>query len=73
MTSMVRLLAAMASAMLLASGVVVLTIIGSPRTVAAAERPNIVFVLTDDQFPGTENAMPALQSNLVRQASSSPT
>jgi N-acetylglucosamine-6-sulfatase len=64
---MVRLLAAMASAMLLASGVVVLTIIGSPRTVAAAERPNIVFVLTDDQFPGTENAMPALQGNLVSQ------
>jgi hypothetical protein len=36
------------------------------RSMAApAERPNIVFVLTDDQFPGTENAMPALQSNLV--------
>jgi N-acetylglucosamine-6-sulfatase len=32
-----------------------------------AERPNIVFVLTDDQFPGTENAMPALQGNLVSQ------
>jgi N-acetylglucosamine-6-sulfatase len=68
MMSTVGLLAAMASAVLLASGLVVLTIIGLPRTTAAAaERPNIVFVLTDDQFPGTENAMPALQSNLVNQ------
>jgi arylsulfatase A-like enzyme len=68
MMSTVRLLAAMASAVLLASGLVVLTIIGLPRTTAAAaERPNIVFVLTDDQFPGTENEMPALQSNLVSQ------
>jgi N-acetylglucosamine-6-sulfatase len=68
MTSTVRLLAAMGSAVLLASGVVVLTIIGLPRSMAvAAERPNIVFVLTDDQFPGTEKAMPALQSNLVSQ------
>ena len=30
------------------------------------QRPNIVFVLTDDQMPGTENRMPALQNNLVR-------
>ena len=68
MTSTVRLLTAMGSAMLLACGVVVLTIIGLPRsTAAAAERPNIVFVLTDDQFPGTVNAMPALQHNLVGQ------
>ena len=29
-------------------------------------RPNIVFVLTDDQMPGTENEMPALQNNLVQ-------
>ena len=28
-------------------------------------RPNIVFVLTDDQMPGTENRMPALQNNVV--------
>ncbi len=33
----------------------------------ATGRPNIVFVLTDDQMPGTENRMPALQSNLVQQ------
>jgi N-acetylglucosamine-6-sulfatase len=31
------------------------------------QRPNIVFVLTDDQFPGTENKMPALKSNVVGQ------
>jgi N-acetylglucosamine-6-sulfatase len=34
---------------------------------AAVERPNIVFVLTDDQFPGTEDAMPALRSNVTSQ------
>lgn len=33
----------------------------------ASEPPNIVFVLTDDQMPGTEREMPALQSNLVRE------
>lgn len=32
----------------------------------AQARPNIIFVLTDDQMPGTENRMPALQNNLVR-------
>ncbi|QIN82345.1 sulfatase-like hydrolase/transferase [Rubrobacter tropicus] len=32
----------------------------------AQVKPNIVFVLTDDQMPGTENRMPALQNNLVR-------
>ena len=32
-----------------------------------AQRPNVVFVLTDDQMPGTENRMDALQSNLVRE------
>jgi N-acetylglucosamine-6-sulfatase len=29
-----------------------------------AEQANIVFVLTDDQFPGTENAMPRLRNNI---------
>jgi N-acetylglucosamine-6-sulfatase len=54
--------------MLLASAVVLGTVIGSARSMAAAaERPNIIFVLTDDQFPGTEDAMPALQNNLVSQ------
>ena len=31
----------------------------------AKERPNIVFVLTDDQMPGTEQRMRALQNNIV--------
>lgn len=30
-------------------------------------RPNIIFVFTDDQMPGTENRMPALQNNIVRE------
>jgi hypothetical protein len=29
--------------------------------------PNIVFVLTDDQMPGTENRMPALKRNVTDQ------
>lgn len=29
-------------------------------------KPNIVFILTDDQMPGTENRMAALQNNLVQ-------
>lgn len=33
----------------------------------ASKRPNIVFVLTDDQMPGTENRMRALQNNVVRE------
>lgn len=32
---------------------------------APQAKPNIVFVLTDDQMPGTENRMQALQNNLV--------
>jgi hypothetical protein len=61
-----RQLASILSAILLASGMVLLALWDFMRSMAApAERPNIVFVLTDDQFPGTENAMPALQSNLV--------
>jgi arylsulfatase A-like enzyme len=41
---------------------------GSVRSMAAeVKRPNIVFVLTDDQFPGTENAMPALRTNITSQ------
>ena len=44
----VRLLASVATAVLLAGLVVMLTVIWSMRSAAAAERPNIVFVLTDD-------------------------
>jgi N-acetylglucosamine-6-sulfatase len=54
--------------MLLASVGVFIAVASSARSMAAAaERPNIVFVLTDDQFPGTENAMPALKNNVISQ------
>src|SRR5215210_4642133 len=32
-----------------------------------SRRPNIIFVLTDDQMPGTEKRMRALQNNLVQE------
>jgi N-acetylglucosamine-6-sulfatase len=64
----IRLVASMATAVLLASVVVRVMAIDSARSIAsAAERPNIVFVLTDDQFPGTENAMPALKKDIISQ------
>src|SRR5215212_8953462 len=66
MKTTVRLLASMVTAVLLASVLVLAVVIGSARSMAAAaERPNIIFVLTDDQFPGTENLMPALKNNIT--------
>jgi len=44
----VRVLASMGTAILLATVVVLVTVFGSMRSAIAAERPNIVFVLTDD-------------------------
>jgi N-acetylglucosamine-6-sulfatase len=32
-----------------------------------SQKPNIIFVLTDDQFPGTENEMPNLKSNVTNE------
>jgi N-acetylglucosamine-6-sulfatase len=61
----VQLLASIATAMLLASAVLVVLIDTTGSEAAAAERPNIVFVLTDDQFPGSENSMPNLKSNVT--------
>jgi N-acetylglucosamine-6-sulfatase len=56
----------MVTAVLLASVVVLAVVVGSARSMAtAAELPNIIFVLTDDQFPGTENLMPALKTNIT--------
>lgn len=63
----VRLSVSLATALLLASVVVLLTAISSMKAGAAATKPNIIFVLTDDQFPGTENAMPALKKNITSQ------
>ena len=31
------------------------------------QKPNIIFVLTDDQFPGTENEMPNLKSDVTNE------
>jgi N-acetylglucosamine-6-sulfatase len=58
----VLLLASVALGSLLACGA---TLVGMEAQGQA--KPNIVFVLTDDQFPGTENAMPALKSNITSQ------
>jgi len=54
--------------LLLVVSAVVMLATGDPNLGSPAEgqaRPNIVFVLTDDQFPGTENAMPALKNNIT--------
>src|SRR5215210_2320118 len=63
------LAAAVTFGMLIAGGAALLSL--GPGEISAqaqaADRPNIVFVLTDDQMPGTENRMPALQSNLVQE------
>jgi len=56
----VLVLASMGIAVLLACG---MTLVGMEAQGQA--KPNIVFVLTDDQFPGTENAMPALKNNIT--------
>ena len=58
----VLVLASMALAVLLASGATLVGMEAQGQT-----KPNIVFVLTDDQFPGTENAMPALKGNVTSQ------
>ena len=55
----------MATAVLLASALLVTIIDPAPLMSPSVERPNIIFVLTDDQFPGTENEMPALKNNIT--------
>jgi N-acetylglucosamine-6-sulfatase len=52
---------------LLAGGAAMLSLGSGEASAQAAQRPNVVFVLTDDQMPGTEDKMPALRSNLVEQ------
>ena len=61
----VHLLASIATAVLLANALLVMAMDSMRSEAAAAGQPNIVFVLTDDQFPGTENAMPALKTNVT--------
>jgi N-acetylglucosamine-6-sulfatase len=63
-----RLSASLAAALLLASLVVLATVIGSVRSAAvAATRPNIIFVLTDDQDSTSLKYMPHLTQRVVTQ------
>jgi N-acetylglucosamine-6-sulfatase len=61
-----RLLGSMATAVLLASVLALATVIGSARSMAAAaERPNILFVMTDDQpIRDTMGAMPEVRGRV---------
>jgi N-acetylglucosamine-6-sulfatase len=60
----VLVLSSVVFGLLLACGV---ALVGMEMEAQGQTKPNIVFVLTDDQFPGTENAMPALKSNVTRE------
>jgi N-acetylglucosamine-6-sulfatase len=58
----------LATAVLLASGVLALALsISGPREAQTADIPNILFVLTDDQDPGSIARMGKLKSHLVDQ------
>jgi N-acetylglucosamine-6-sulfatase len=55
----------MVTAVLIASVVVLVTVLGSVRSVAAAERPNILFIMTDDKpIKDTMGAMPEVRGLL---------
>jgi len=60
----VRLLASMVTAMLFAGVVVLVTVIGSIRSGGAAERPNILFVMTDDMPERLWMTMPTLRDRV---------
>jgi N-acetylglucosamine-6-sulfatase len=65
MRTTVGLLASMVTAVLIASVVVLVTALGSVRSVAAAERPNILFIMTDDQpIKDTMGAMPEVRGRV---------
>jgi N-acetylglucosamine-6-sulfatase len=54
------------AAVLFASSVAGLLLTAAePQVAQAATKPNIIFVLTDDQFPGTENKMPSLKNSIT--------
>ncbi len=50
---------------LLASGVALLSLEAKEVAAQVQPAPNIIFVLTDDQFPGTEDTMPSLEANIT--------
>ena len=60
----IRLVASVATAVFFASVVVLVTVSGSIDSVAAAERPNILFVMTDDQPQGMMMAMPEVRGRV---------
>ena len=61
------LAAATVFGVLLAGGAALLSLESGEASAQAQQRPNVVFVLTDDQMPGTENKMNALQRDVVRE------
>ena len=61
------LAAAAVVGVLLAGGAALLSLGSEEASAQAAQRPNVVFVLTDDQMPGTEKKMNALQRDVVRE------
>src|SRR5215212_11902448 len=61
----VRLLVSMGTAMILASAMALVTVVGSTRSMAAAaERPNILFVMTDDMPERLWSTMPTLRDRV---------
>ena len=60
----VGMLASVATAVLLASVVVIVTAMGSMRSAGAVERPNIVFVLTDDLDSRSMTYLNGLQNTM---------
>ena len=67
MRKTVLLLALVVLAVLFASGAALLSLEVGEVSAQAGPKPNIIFVLTDDQFPGSENEMTALKSNVIDQ------
>jgi arylsulfatase A-like enzyme len=61
------LVAATVFGMLLAGGAALSSLESGEASAQATERPNVVFVLADDQMPGTENKMTALQRDVVKE------
>src|SRR5829696_2489286 len=63
-----RFLNAPRAILLLLVSVMAMFATGDPRlgTPASGQtRPNIIFILTDDQYPGTISSMPALNNNII--------